>query len=427
MVDKRTVAPEEVALLEVTQRLARQLEQQLTQLRRMRDRASGPGDLVDAGLGELEHGARRMRRDAARLRLLCGADATEPGTPPGPRSVADLLADAAAASTEPVRLTVRPAPDAAVEPRAAAELGHVLVEVVDGALAESGLGVYIGGRLGPAGLTLDVTMDGPRRPPRRAPEQVAEALARRSVVGIQVHRGADGPYAIVLCPAPALTVPVQRRAAPVRAPATNEFGRAAPRTPGRAPAGRDMFGVRSRGSAGGGELFAEPDQGDRSDRYAGGVRPAGRSRAPAPPTPFDADPLFGPLPPGRVLDSAVSTPIYEAVASAWFREDGFLGPAAGDEAEGPTPGDLEWRAAAERAARAEDEGPSVTTASGLPRRRPGRQMVTPPLERAAAGRETRAAAQAQERVPDRVRHRLEDYQRGLRQGRHRAVEADPGA
>lgn len=408
MVDMRSVAPEEAALLDVTQRLARQVEQQLTQLRRMRDRTALDGGAADAGLGDIEHTVRRMQHHTARLQLLCGAGPL-PGASADPRTVADVLADAAAGTAHPDRLTVRPAPVATIEPRAAAELAHVLAEVVDGALAESGPGVTVGGRLGPAGLTVDVLADGPRRP-RGVTERVAEALARRSACGIQVHRGLDGPYAIVLCPSAALTVPLQRRAEPVRTPAVQEFGLAAPRRSARSPE-PDLFGVRAGGSAGGADLF-----GSSRSNGSGYVPPVA-----GPPAAFGADPLFGPLPTPDRLDDAMATPIFEAVASAWFREDGFAGDPA-QVAEEATPGDLEWRAAAARAARADDEDAGVTTASGLPRRRPGRQMVTPPLQRAGApaGRERRGA-HSDERAPERVRHRLDDYQRGLREGRHRAV------
>ena len=77
--------------------------------------------------------------------------------------------------------------------------------------------------------------------------------------------------------------------------------------------------------------------------------------------------------------------------------------------------------AAERAARAEDSPPPRVTESGLPQRRPGKQMVTPPLRQ---GR--RPAAESEmpaERAPEKVRYRLSTYQRGLEAGRHRA--ADP--
>jgi hypothetical protein len=132
------------------------------------------------------------------------------------------------------------------------------------------------------------------------------------------------------------------------------------------------------------------------------------------------DELFGPLLdlPLEPIDDRYATPIFEAIASAWFREgDGDSGAErAADPQRGPTdwetPQDTEWREAAARAARSE---PIPTTATGLPRRRPGSQLVPPP--RSQSGLPSGGSG---ERVPDRVRDRLSTYQRGLRQGRHRA-------
>jgi hypothetical protein len=151
------------------------------------------------------------------------------------------------------------------------------------------------------------------------------------------------------------------------------------------------------------------------------------------------DELFGPL-----LDLAhdpadelVATPIFEAIASAWFREDGTEGGGAQEGAgsrngvatvdppDWETPSDSEWRAAAARAARSEAEQaePLPLTATGLPRRRPGNQLVPPPRSHGPGPEQGPS-----ERVPDRVRERLSTYQRGLRQGRHRAdpPPSDPG-
>jgi hypothetical protein len=129
-------------------------------------------------------------------------------------------------------------------------------------------------------------------------------------------------------------------------------------------------------------------------------------------------------------EQSEATPIYEAVASAWFQEDAVDHGAADWE----SPGDREWRAAAERAAHQPED---VTfTAEGLPRRRAGARLVPPRLSDGGVGggvgggsgahaRPVAPAAPA-ERVPDRVRERLATYQRGLRQGRHRADPIDPG-
>jgi hypothetical protein len=122
------------------------------------------------------------------------------------------------------------------------------------------------------------------------------------------------------------------------------------------------------------------------------------------------DELFGPLPRSA---GAVGTPIFEAVASAWFRDD-ERGPNHDDF---DSAGDREWRDAAARATRT--DVPS-TTASGLPRRSPGDRLVPPP-------RASRQAAPPDERVPERVRDRLATYQRGLQQGRHRAADGSDQA
>src|SRR5688572_9206325 len=149
MVEMRSVSPEEgAALLDVTRRLTVQIEHQLAQLRRLRDAARADAAPVDAGLGELQQVARRMRRDAERLRLLCG----EAPVVGDSKDVAEVLGEAVSATAAPVRVTMRPAPLATVAANAAVELAQVLAEVLDGALAESALGVTIGGRLGPAGL-----------------------------------------------------------------------------------------------------------------------------------------------------------------------------------------------------------------------------------------------------------------------------------
>ncbi|GAA1258203.1 hypothetical protein GCM10009609_21550 [Pseudonocardia aurantiaca] len=136
------------------------------------------------------------------------------------------------------------------------------------------------------------------------------------------------------------------------------------------------------------------------------------------------DELFGPLLdlPLEPIDDRYATPIFEAIASAWFREgDGDSGAdRTADPQRGPTdwetPQDTEWREAAARAARSE---PIPTTASGLPRRRPGNQLVPPP--RTQSGLPSGGPGErVPDRVPDRVRDRLSTYQRGLRHGRHRA-------
>lgn len=137
--------------------------------------------------------------------------------------------------------------------------------------------------------------------------------------------------------------------------------------------------------------------------------------------------LFGPLTSSlrdRMRESG-PTPIYEAVASAWFVDgDGDGGaaatarPAGAPPTDWNTPSDAEWRAASERATRPAGP-PQPSTAAGLPRRRPGTQMVAPPRHGTPA-----PPNGSREREPERVRERLAVYQQGLERGRHRAAEND---
>ncbi|MFP5020283.1 hypothetical protein [Pseudonocardia phyllosphaerae] len=144
------------------------------------------------------------------------------------------------------------------------------------------------------------------------------------------------------------------------------------------------------------------------------------------------DALFGPfdsevpVPVGD--DDLESTPIFASVASAWFREPSSVPttalPVGADGTPEPenwrTAGDAEFDAARIRADRVVD---LPTTAQGLPQRQPGRQMVPPSWRDTPNGSVPQGS---RERQPDRVRTRLSSYQRGLREGRHRAADDDGG-
>jgi hypothetical protein len=400
--ETRSVPREETALLDVTLRLARQVEQQLQELRRMRN-GEQPLDLD--GVARLEHVAHRMRRDGECLRLLCGAD---PGWSGAPRSVSSLLDDAVGAAEARARVRVRPAPVATIGPRAGAELLHVLAALLDPVVAEPtpGVGVAVGSRLGHAGLAVDVCLEGGvgrPTPTSWSAAGLAEALARRSACGIHVERppvGSGAVVATVYCPAAVLTTPRPESQIP-------ESQIPESRIPEPAPESTVPEVV-----------IPDSIPGDRG--YTSAMQSIARSGPLS--SPADVDELFGPLPTSvEPADDPVGTPIFEAVASAWFQEERTAEAAErnGHPFDWESPGDEEWRAAAARAARPVS---GTTTAAGLPRRRPGDQMVVPPRD---TGR--RRQDGADERVPDRVRERLATYQRGLQQGRHRAVEpADSG-
>ncbi len=336
-----------------------------------------------------------------------------PARPPAPRRLADVLHDAVSVAEEPRRIEIRSAPDASVAAVASVELLHVLAEVVDHvATVYPGTRVDLVSHVEPfGGIMIDVAVDGTavRREPDggRRTAAAAEVLAQRSSSGVELRRSPDGPppsgtapVASVYCPAGAVTV---EETWPTPAPSY--------------PAAADPYRPRTNGN--GSDHW--------SDRRGNGSSHPVTAPPPVhtPSAPSQVDELFGPIVdlPLEPTEDRFDTPIFEAIASAWFREDppepaeAQQGDGAGGRAvDWETPSDQEWRAAAARAARPE---PEPSTAGGLPRRRPGDQLVPPPRAQGWA-----LDSGPGERVPDRVRERLTTYQRGLRQGRHRAPTQD---
>lgn len=465
-VGSRRVVDDADAHAGVAHRLQSRLDRQLSLLDRMH---GDPLQSEPAQLPELLELARRMRRDSESLLLLAGRD---PGVradrvgPDGPHGLVQVLDDAAAVAEETRRIDVRPAPSAAVVPGAATELLHVVAELLDHTTA-----VYPGARVevtsrieGSGAVAVEVRADGASRydPDGLGGQRAldaAERLAARSRHGITLQRelGGEGLVASVRCPRSAVIVeellrPVPAsRPSPAPAPAPPPAATPVPALP--APTngtGSDAFPYESlparpptidvaSGPAAELDVASTPDPGFGS----GGLEPF----EPAPPQVqvngatshvnggvARVDELFGPITdiPFDPEDAGGFTPIFEAIASAWFRDepdgsDAAERAAGAESTDGQdphdweSPGDVEWRAAAERASRSE---PAPLTPHGLPRRRPGNQLVPPPRLREAK------AEQPAERVPDRIRDRLSGYQRGLQQGRHRAestsAQNDPG-
>ncbi len=455
----------------VARRLQARLDRHLWLLERLQAEQLYP---EPSGLPELQDTARRMRRDTESLLLLSGH---EPGVrSSAPRRLADLVADAAGAAEEPRRVDVRTAPAALVAPAAGVEFVHVLVELVDHVTAVyPGARVELVSRLEPpvgprAGATVDVLVDGAARHDpdglggRRA-AAAAEQLARRSRHGIALHRPPGGPpptapglVASVHCPPAAVTVeepaPLPPREPRINGSAINssalgsynlDLGSKVNGDRNRDLNG-DLNGDLSRDLNGDLSRDLSGNLGSGTGRAAGGLNGSGsssntepRNRAVRPSLSFDETPtyspssssqvdeLFGPLLdlPLEPIDDRYATPIFEAIASAWFREDGSGGePGRSDALDWETPQDDEWREAAARAARSE---PIPTTSTGLPRRQPGNQLVPPPRRTSKNGQNSQNGQNSEqngsgppERVPDRVRDRLSTYQRGLREGRHRA-------
>ncbi|MFP5068105.1 hypothetical protein ACLFMI_00320 [Pseudonocardia nantongensis] len=192
--------------------------------------------------------------------------------------------------------------------------------------------------------------------------------------------------------------------------------------PPGAPGPQGGLPQRARPGAGAGANGAGPPLGPDSgpdDLPVTEALPAAGSTPPATLFgPFDSE---VPVP----IDDLDNTPIFASVASAWFREpsgsETTALPVTGNGTTPQpdnwrTPGDAEFDAARIRAERVVD---LPTTAQGLPQRRPGQAMVPPSWRDTLNGADPSGS---RERQPDRVRTRLASYQRGLREGRHRAAE-----
>ncbi|MEU4372613.1 nitrate- and nitrite sensing domain-containing protein [Pseudonocardia alni] len=128
------------------------------------------------------------------------------------------------------------------------------------------------------------------------------------------------------------------------------------------------------------------------------------------------------------FDMGQTTPIFDDIASAWFRSNRSVpvrwqdGAGPNDGAPAPpsgfaSPADDVWRQAREATDGDESEtaGDDLTTA-GLPKRRPRARL----LPGSAAGSTVLSPAPAEPRDAESVRGRLASYQQGVRQGRESA-------
>lgn len=184
-----------------------------------------------------------------------------------------------------------------------------------------------------------------------------------------------------------------------------------------APDGAHRNGVQHNGSHPDGSHpgAGDPGAGERHGGHDDGNRRSGRGV----PGPTRAGPEDMRRRPRGVLPNRERTPIFDEVASVWFREAGA------DDAGGVDP---EWADGAHRgfdpgvaSGRRVDAG---TTESGLPRRRPRAQLVpgSAPVSEDPAQAPGGAAPR---RTPDAVRGRLASYQRGVTGGRSTRAPEPP--
>jgi hypothetical protein len=459
----------------MAQRLQSQLERQLTLVERLQENGR---DESLADLAELRSSLRRSLRGSENLLVLGGAQ--QGPRVRGPRSVADVLTDARAGVEDPSRIGLGPAPGTAFAPRAVAGLVALVSELLTHGLtvsSTSGRVEVTSRRAEDGGVVIEVACDGTGplageidelnqrlgdRPiiddivGNRVGLFVAARLARRCGAGLRVQHPRTGMIATtgltvgVHCPPDLLdTTGIPAPDAPrpwTREPVRGGHGPGGNGSNGNGAHGNGRYSTNGNGGANGNGIGRDDPLPTRSERphRPDPLRdplPARTSaqREPLPaaapvsrPSVWDDEPvqaptrstgpdeLFGPMTStlrDRMLDAG-PTPIYEAVASAWFvdpdtEQDGGPRAPAGAPTDWSTPSDAEWRAASERASR--PEPPQASTAAGLPRRRPGTQMVAPPRHGSPA-----PLGGSTDREPERVRERLAVYQQGLERGRHRA-------
>jgi len=201
--------------------------------------------------------------------------------------------------------------------------------------------------------------------------------------------------------------------------------------PGRPDQGSTGFGEPTdSGQGSGGPLSSGPSGSTPASRSPGAPTRAtepGPAR-PAPSAPDDAGlPGSSGATPSR-FDLGQTTPIFEEIASAWFRSNGDVpvrwaeggsdgeATAAREAAPAfPTAADEGWRVAdaTAQATAAESEKQAETTDAGLPKRRPRARLVPG----SAAGSAVLAPPSGPARNAEAIRGRLASYQQGVRQGR----------
>lgn len=382
-------------LVDVAVRLRRLVEEQGEIVESLNDARNREDEIT--GLARLRRCTDRLRRAAEDLLILGGAEPSRSA----PLALSALLAGVVSSAAAGGRVALGGVPSATVVGDAATDVVGLVSELVERTLAAATphSGVHVAARWSDEGgivveVSGDARLDDASGPAGGPALELAARLGRRCRIGVSVRPGpSGGTSCLVHCPGHLLLA--------ADAP---QFGSPPPAASTVVP--------------------AHP------------VTPPPVAPPPAPPLPTPdgrepADDLFGPLP-SRTGDDVADTPIFEAIASAWFREaepqdvngSSPAGPQDWDAAD-----DLEWAAATARAARPE---PAEVTSAGLPRRDPGNQMITPPLRRtepALPGGRTEPAPPGagaervpSERAPERVRHRLAVYQQGLRRGRHRAED-----
>ncbi|MCW0212187.1 MAG: ATP-binding protein [Pseudonocardia sp.] len=434
----------------LARRMCAQGERTLILAERLRAGEQRPGALADAG--EIAFAARRTLRDGENLLVLSGGRPERPTPVSG--DIAHVLAGAVAGASDPSAVSVAAAPSASFVPGVAVTATQIITELLTYAAKTTAPGTrvdVVGRWAGDGGVTVELRAKGAGLPWYEAEERErelagtpAEAVPAPRIGLFLAARLARhcGARVELQVPAGASLPPGTGLVALVRFPREAVESSAADPAPVY-PSAWESAALPANGAP----TRSAPVSAESvpADLVSSGRVPAGTggrrgSSAVVLGTASSAEELFGSFDVGGSGSGDVAgTPIFAEVASAWFRTgddlpavnghdgtgladswlDGGPGPGTGNGAprNWVSGGDEGWRLATERAARAEEEELPLTS-SGLPQRRPGRQMVPPPLREMSS-----RPVVSTEREPEQVRRRLATYQRGLEAGRHRADDA----
>ena len=427
------------------------VERQLRLIDELEANEQDPDDL--ANLFRLDHLATRMRRNDESLLVLAGGDVGQ--STRGDVPVLDALRAAASEIEHFARVQIDSRESAKFQGAVVADIVHLLAELIENAtnfsapptkvvvrttratptgpmvieIADQGVGMSAD-ELAAANAKLRRTSGLDADAARMMGLVVTSRLARRHGLSVKLQANAPtGVVASVMLPADVF-VPPDPAPLPTRTPTYAGAGAPAPAVPaGLVTAGAPAPSAAPASlSAAVREQFSPSPYGHLSGRVfemtfprQGATAPREASSAPAPRRPME--PMWGSLAPTALDLPAVrpqdeATPIFAGLESEWFRRRPAPADAMEDTAVRTTgwasPGDAGWRRAAEVEASGSASG---TTASGLPVRVPGRNLVP------GAAADTPVIPVATRRDPQRARG-LGSFQQGVSRARRRETLED---
>lgn len=274
-----------------------------------------------ANLFELDHLATRMRRNAESLLVLVGEHS--PRRWSGAVAVGDVMRSAFAEVEDYRRVSLRRAEPAAVQGVAAAEISHLLAELVDNALSfsppdqevevqarSSGNEYHIaivdqGVGMSPEAMEVaNARLSGKENflvsPTRDLGHYVVGRLAQRLGIKVWLHDSPlNGVTARVVLPAGVLVKPERKAARPMAMAAAHQ---SAPRQVTEAGAGGEPLPAADTGPAGATRLLGAAPVADGGGSTAGSVTGTGPLAVP-PPEPGAAS-ATGPIPVGATSEVA---------------------------------------------------------------------------------------------------------------------------